>query len=558
MRSLERLDRLSPPNFALRARSEVDREQRDPESPAADLDFFRHRITLASACIDVCALAHQRPSACASVQTALPRRPDASRSAFFRRCFATFGPAVAQPCAPRVPPYIGRPRPGNPRRIGRSPISIKPLPFASRRWNRSASKSGRTACSSARDQAPSPSASTGLRASAVPTHAQTHAVAWTPPAAGKPRFAKADSAMLAAMQGFQSPKRARDVDARVLLIGPRFSHHAEHSGYEGFARHVGRRMPNPVEARWLRGVAGWLVNQSIRTLFRHPWYSPGALRLEWRARGALRGCERSLFHVLYGDYDLRLLPYFNRSSNLLVASFHQPPGQLKKHAGLERLVRRLDAVILPSRVQADFFKQLLPASRVFVVPHGIDTEYFAPNSAVRKEPLTIVTVGSHLRDYATFAAAARGIWDRFPEAHFIAVGTGRNGALISQIGTDRRVTVVERASDDELRAAYHRSTVAAFAFTDMTASNALLEAMAAGLPIVATDVGGIRDYLDEESGALCRPGDAESFAGAVCALLADPSAADRRRQAVLLRAQKYDYYVIAANLREIYASLLAT
>jgi glycosyltransferase involved in cell wall biosynthesis len=67
-------------------------------------------------------------------------------------------------------------------------------------------------------------------------------------------------------------------------------------------------------------------------------------------------------------------------------------------------------------------------------------------------------------------------------------------------------------------------------------SNALIEAMAAGLPIVATDVGGNREALDEGSiGILVPPKDPDALAGALSRMIADRDMRDR----MAIRAKKH-------------------
>jgi glycogen(starch) synthase len=114
----------------------------------------------------------------------------------------------------------------------------------------------------------------------------------------------------------------------------------------------------------------------------------------------------------------------------------------------------------------------------------------------------------------------------------------------------------ESLSDDELRSAYQRSSVALFALTDATASNAVLEALASGLPIAATDVGGIRDYLDDESAVLCPVGDGRALGDAIGVLLADPAEAERRARAARERSLRFDYRFVARELAKVYALLL--
>ena len=57
-------------------------------------------------------------------------------------------------------------------------------------------------------------------------------------------------------------------------------------------------------------------------------------------------------------------------------------------------------------------------------------------------------------------------------------------------------------------------------------STVVLEAMCCGAAVVATDVGGIREQLDEETGVIVPPRDCAALAHAICTLLADP----RRRR----------------------------
>ena len=124
------------------------------------------------------------------------------------------------------------------------------------------------------------------------------------------------------------------------------------------------------------------------------------------------------------------------------------------------------------------------------------------------------------------------------------------------MGAEPRMRFVEAVSDHELRLAYQRASVALFAFADATASNAVLEALASGSPIVATDVGGIRDYLDEESAVLCPASDGRALADAIEMLLADPSEGDRRGRVARMRSLQFEYRVVARDLARVYALLL--
>jgi glycosyltransferase involved in cell wall biosynthesis len=107
-------------------------------------------------------------------------------------------------------------------------------------------------------------------------------------------------------------------------------------------------------------------------------------------------------------------------------------------------------------------------------------------------------------------------------------------------------------SNEELLRAYHASSLAVFSFWWATANNSLLEAIACGLPIVATDIGGVREYVGEHAGILCPPQDPETLAAAMLRLLNEPDLAETMGAAARVKALAYDYRRVAEQLAEVY------
>lgn len=343
----------------------------------------------------------------------------------------------------------------------------------------------------------------------------------------------------------------------VYLIGPRYKHHSSHSGYEGFHRYIGTPLKPPIKRRFMTGSWGWRVDTTVTKLTSRPYYSLGLLLIEGAAALHMITHRKSLYHAIYGDTDLWLLPQISWiAKKRLVATFHEPPSTLGFMSVDERITKNLAAVILLSESQRCYFENFFPTERTFVVPHGVDTEFFHPGVTSANEP-TCLTVGSHLRDFDTLKKAMAIVWKHNPNVRLVAIGTRRSKDPNPQLKIeDKRVRYLEGISDQHIKQAYHGARLAVFSLKDATASNAILESMACGLPIVATDIGGVKEYLGDEAGILCKPQDPEALANEVLRLLDDSSLVRSMSEAARKRALEFDYRIMADKMSKAYGQIL--
>jgi len=124
-------------------------------------------------------------------------------------------------------------------------------------------------------------------------------------------------------------------------------------------------------------------------------------------------------------------------------------------------------------------------------------------------------------------------------------------ALGLELGDD--VVQVGTVADSELPAWYAAANVLAFPSTKEGWGLVVLEAMSAGLPVVATDLPVFREYLQPGRDALLVPvGDAPALAAAIAAVLDDPALAARLRAAGLAVSRRYTWARSAAAHQAIY------
>jgi glycosyltransferase involved in cell wall biosynthesis len=177
------------------------------------------------------------------------------------------------------------------------------------------------------------------------------------------------------------------------------------------------------------------------------------------------------------------------------------------------------------------------ALKTHVVPLGIDLERF--RRPLRQLDLEHPTIGNVARlapqkGQHTLLEAAPAVLTRHPTATFVFVGDGHiRGELeetARRLGISEHVTFTgEREDVPQLLASFD-----VFAFPSLFEGLclAVIEAQAAGIPVVATPVGGIREtVVDGETGLLVPTESPDALAAAILEVLADPHAAHQRAHA---------------------------
>ena len=231
------------------------------------------------------------------------------------------------------------------------------------------------------------------------------------------------------------------------------------------------------------------------------------------------------------------------------------------------LMRRFDRLIAVSQAtKALMVASGIPDHLISVVYNGIDTETWVSSHGQGnlreelglKQAFPVVGYVGRLtaeKDLGTWLRAAAMLATWSPHARFILVGEGRDHAIEDQframaksLGISERVLFLGYRAD--LLRVY--STFDLFMQASLTEglSNTLLEAMAMGLPVVTTAVGGSTELvLDGETGILRQPGDPSGLAKALHALAGDPAL--RRRMGEAARQRIERSFSFAERLKRI-------
>ena len=225
--------------------------------------------------------------------------------------------------------------------------------------------------------------------------------------------------------------------------------------------------------------------------------------------------------------------------------------RLKAEAFFEKLhVRRVERVLAPSAHSAAQIvaRYGIPAGRVRIVPEPIELERWKRALASADEPSRerpSVLCVAHLyprKDVATLLAAMRRVEDA---SVLRVVGTGPELARLRErarrLGIERRVEFLGHISYERLAAEYRRADVFCLPSRQEGFGIVFLEAMAAGLPIVAARAAAVPEIVaDQVNGSLVAPGDGPALAREIGRLLEDSTLRRRFGEAGRARVGRYD------------------
>lgn len=334
------------------------------------------------------------------------------------------------------------------------------------------------------------------------------------------------------------------LDFRTRLLHPKLGRHGP---LQQRMMPVGRSIPLPSNGSLGNLAFSPTVFRAVRKAIRSQRpdvvhvHEPLLPLVSWAAVGAAREMDIPIAGTFHANYPKGCIHY----------SLFEPV--------LTPYFRSLDAAIAVSPTAVRTVARYFPGE-YRIVPNGVDVGRFHPSGSARN-PHQILFVGRSVtrKGLPVLLAALPAVLKRVPEARLVVVGGGYENirvpkALLSSV--EFRGTVDEASLVSNMQGS---SVLCAPSTGGESFGIVLIEAMAAGLPVVASDIPGYGAVVNSgENGLLVPPGDPGALSRALVDMLTDPARRAAFAEAGQEFALRYDWSRIAAVLEGVYTSLLET
>jgi glycosyltransferase involved in cell wall biosynthesis len=292
----------------------------------------------------------------------------------------------------------------------------------------------------------------------------------------------------------------------------------------------------------------------------HPWaYS---FMMAFRHRDAFRGC--AIFRVFQVTGAIPALIAKRRFGVPFVTTYGFWYDRLaRSHVtrALRRTVETLalraaDAVIATTPELGAHVAARVGAAKVHLIPNGVDTELFAPGPRRLQRAKNVLYVGrlSQEKNVGAIVEAAAQLAGRF-ELRLTFIGRGPARPSLEAEARRRRVAAEFVPVVEHRRVPAYLAEADAFVLPSYTEGHpkALLEAMSAGVPCVASNVGGNRAIIEPDAtGLLFDLGSPDALAAALARVLGDPEGARARAERARARiVESYDLARLVAKEIEL-------
>lgn len=341
---------------------------------------------------------------------------------------------------------------------------------------------------------------------------------------------------------------------KILALSTLYKHHAKSGGYIQLAKLL---KPDA-----LLGVFETQAKTQPYLLRAYKWL------FEWIAYFKYKN-SFDLIHIYYGE------EYFRFSSLLfsktpVVVTFHQPPTRLKyeiekggtggriarfTHRLTKSRFRKLAAAIVLEEQQKEILAAVMPRDKIHVIYHGIWADDFTNNILPhsQKTKHQVITVGNWLRDWNLYKNILSICEKEHPSLRFILINRSLDKKLLAEFQLHKNFEYKNDLSDEGLFHEIAKSQVHLLPLIEATANNSLMESLALGCPIVASNVFSPNYQLNCEAINLFPKENARKAIGNILGIIAlKPIEYEEKVKKGINKIKEFNWSNIAQKTEELY------
>lgn len=310
----------------------------------------------------------------------------------------------------------------------------------------------------------------------------------------------------------------------------------------------------------IRGLASWgtvrsapFIRKTLRewkvdVLHSHDIYG-NILSVLW---GRLAGVKVVTGRRWLDSVPRRGLSVINKLSHVLSSAVVANSDYLARHMRSRERIDPRKIVVIPNSVEEEAFQRV----------SEVDRDHWRTMHGLHPSSTVVGFVGrlSTVKNVELLLRAAVVVEAAYPEVEFVIVGDGPEGVFLKHLAAQLQLRCVHFTGELPSRPNIHQYfDVSVLCSLSEGAPNSLVEAAAAGIPVVATKVGGVSDIVEDgHTGLLVSSGDVEALARAIMRVIADVPLRQKLGVSAAERARsEYDEDRVVARLYELYAQLAA-
>jgi len=236
------------------------------------------------------------------------------------------------------------------------------------------------------------------------------------------------------------------------------------------------------------------------------------------------------------------------------------------HSWLKVFMRKCQHIVIPSEsIKEILIKDYGLEDHYTVIPTGTDLKPFlrADGNTLRQsqgwqDDKVIISIGrlAHEKNWETLLRAAAQVYAHHPNMRLVLIGDGPDKqtleALATELGIAERVSFTGRLPFEDIPTYLRAADIFSFASVTETQGLVTIEAMAAGLPVVAVDGSGTHDIVDHGKDGFLVENDSNALATAISEMLCNPQQMKQFGINALKKAKTFDINRLAKQMVKVY------